>query len=70
MVQISLDNIKLSRTCPVFIGETDRTFEELGNYLDKRTAKVPFDDNFITQRKNIGQSSIEKIAVGNDNEIN
>lgn len=70
MVKIGLDNIKLSKMCPVFIGGTDRTCKGLSNYLDKKTVKVPFGNNIFNLRENIGQISMDKIAAVYDNEIN
>jgi hypothetical protein len=70
MVKFSLDNIILSKMCPIFKGGTDRTCKGLSKYLDKKTMEVPFDNNIFNLRKNIGQISINKIGTGYDNEIN
>ena len=70
MVKISLDDIKLSKMCPIFIGGTDRTCKGLSNYLDKKTMEVPCDNNIFNLRKNTGQIIIDKMAARYYNEIN
>ena len=69
MTKTSLDNIKLSKMCPVFMGGVDQTCEASNSYLDMETVKVSFYDGFFSLRTNICQSSIEK-SMGNDYEIN
>ena len=69
MVKISLDDINLSKMCPVFVRGTDRTCGALNNSLDIKTVKVPSNDTYFTLRTNTGQD-IRKKSVGHDNEIN
>jgi hypothetical protein len=69
MVRISLDDINLSKKCPVFVRGTDRTCGALTNSLDIKTLKVPSNDTYFTLRTNTGQD-IRKKSVGHDNEIN
>ena len=47
MVKTGLDNIKLSKMCPTFLGGTDRTCEPFNNYLVMETVQVPIYNNFF-----------------------